>query len=108
MPNLPLPPSGAVISRDGGEDALAITFLSSVNADTMAGYYRHVLTTGDWNLVSDTKDAKGIVTMYAERPGPSLWVRITTDSATKGSIVILAGAKAPLDSAAMKRDSAAR
>ena len=108
MPDLPLPPLASVVSREGGADALAITFRSSLQPDSMAAYYRNVLTGGVWTLVSDTRDAGGVISMYAERNGPSLWVRIRIDSGSTGSLVTLAGAKAASDSAAAKRDSTQR
>ena len=87
MPNLPLPPLASVVSREGGVEALAITFRSSLIPDSMAAYYRNVLTAGVWTLVSDTRDAGGVISMYAERKGPSLWVRIRTEDVSGREIL---------------------
>ena len=92
MPNLPLPPLATVVSRAGSEDALQITFRSLLPPDSMAAYYRGVLTTGTWSLVGDTKTADGSITLYAERDGPPLWVTIRKDSTSTGSLLSLGGA----------------
>jgi hypothetical protein len=94
LPNLPLPPSSQVLSREGGEDAISIRFHSDEAPDMVAGYYRLVLGKAPWKLVSDEKMADGSLTLYAEQKGPSLWVTIRkADSVAAGSIVELAGAK---------------
>lgn len=107
MPNLPLPPQSAVLGREGSTDALAITFISSWSPDSMADYYRGMLTHGEWTLVSDTRDRKGVIALYAERSGPPLWVRIWRDSTVNGSLVTLAGAVPPADSTADTATAAA-
>jgi hypothetical protein len=107
MPNLPLPPLSSVVSRAGSEDALQITFRSSLPPDSMAAYYRGVLSSGAWSLVGDTRTADGSIALYAERDGPPLWVSIRKDSTSSGSILSLGGAviKSPSDTAG-QRDSA--
>jgi hypothetical protein len=92
MPGLPLPPLASVVSRAGSEDALQITFRSSLPPDSMAAYYRRVLTGGVWSLVGDTRTADGSIALYAERDGPPLWVTIRKDSTSSGSILSLGGA----------------
>ena len=98
MPNLPLPPLATVVARSGGPDALQITFKSSFSPDSLAAYYRRVLTSGDWNLVNDDRASNGTVSLYAERDGPPLWVTIKKDPDSNGSLLTLGGA-------VMKRDS---
>jgi hypothetical protein len=106
MPGLPLPPLATVLSRAGSEDALQITFYSTLPPDSMASYYRHVLTSGVWSLVGDTRTADGSIALYAERDGPPLWVTIKKDSASSGSILSLGGAVVrPADSSAGHTDS---
>jgi hypothetical protein len=108
MPGLPLPPLAAVVERAGGEDALQITFRSTVHPDSMAGFYRNVLTSGEWSLVGDNRTADGVITLYAERNGPPLWVTIRKDSTSSGSMVILAGAVTKKDSTRSTHDTARR
>jgi hypothetical protein len=92
MPDLPLPPLATVVSRAGSEDALQITFKSSLPPDSMAAYYRVVLSRGAWSLVGDTRTADGSIALYAERDGPPLWVTIRRDTASSGSVLSLGGA----------------
>lgn len=94
LPNLPLPPNGEVISREGGEDALKFRFKSDVAPEPMLAYYRSVLGKPPWRLVSDTPSPDGAVTLYAEQNGPSIWVTIRKADGAPGSFVDIAGAKA--------------
>lgn len=100
LPNIPLPPLASVVSRSGGPDALEITFRSSISRDSMAEIYRRILTSGEWNLVSDTKTADGTIALYAERNGPPLWVNIRKDPEGAGTLMTIAGAVIKPDSAA--------
>ena len=98
MPNLPLPPVSEVIGRSGGPDALQITFRTQMDANAIADYYRNILSRNEWNLVSDSRGRDGMVTLYAERAGPPLWVTIRPDSASAGAILTLSGAVTGKDS----------
>src|SRR5512147_173120 len=93
IPNLPLPPSSEVLSREGGDDALKIQFRSTLAPDQVAGYYRDVLSKAPWNLVSDNTQPDGTIALYAEQAGPPLWVTIKKADGAAGTIVDLAGAK---------------
>lgn len=93
LPNLPLPPSGEMISREGGEDALKLRFRSDVLPEPMLQYYRGVLGKPPWRLVSDTPSPDGSVTLYAEQEGPSIWVTIRKADGAAGSFIDIAGAK---------------
>ena len=92
LPNMPLPPNAALVTREGGEDALQFTFQSSDSASTVAQYYRLSLPNSGWNLISDQMSREGEISIYAERNGPPIWIAIRPDSTTGGSIVRIAGA----------------
>jgi hypothetical protein len=92
LPNMPLPPNAAIVSREGGEEALQFTFQSSDSASTVAQYYRLSLPNTGWNLISDQRSREGEISIYAERNGPPIWIAIRPDSTTGGSIVRIAGA----------------
>ncbi len=94
LPNMPLPPNAAVLSREGGEEALQFTFQSSDSASVVAQYYRLSLPGSGWNLISDQTARDGEISIYAERNGPPIWITIRPDSATGGSIIRMAGAVA--------------
>lgn len=92
LPQILVPPSGSIVSKEGGADALKIRFKSSLTPDQVAKYYREVLSKAPWSLVSDTPAADSSISLYAERPtGPPLWV--TIHKTAGGSFVDLAGAK---------------
>lgn len=93
IPNLPLPPSADILSREGGEDALKLEFRSTLAPDQIATYYRNVLSKAPWNLVGDTQQPDGTIALYAEQDGPPLWVTIRKADGATGTIVNLAGAK---------------
>ena len=107
LPNLPIPPLASVVSRAGSEDALQITFHSPLVPDSIAHYYRGVLSSGVWSLVGDARTADGSIALYAERNGPPLWVTIRADTASSGTLISLGGAvtRPNLDSAAASRDT---
>jgi hypothetical protein len=93
LPNLPLPPSAQVLSREAGEDAMQVRFRSDLEPDQVAIYYRALLGKPPWRLTSDTPGADGTITLYAEQDGPSLWVTIRKAEGAPGSLVVLAGAR---------------
>ncbi len=94
MPDVPLPPLATVLSRAGSEDALQLTFRSSLSSEEMVTYYRRILSSGVWSLVSDTRMRDGTTSLYAEREGPPLWVSIRPDTAGPGSLLSIGGAVA--------------
>ncbi|HTS87935.1 MAG TPA: hypothetical protein VMG41_05540 [Gemmatimonadales bacterium] len=94
LPTLLIPPEATVLSREAGEDALKIRFRSLWAPDSVARYYREMLSRAPWNLISDTPMQDGTVALYAERPnGPPLWVTIRKGDGGVGAIVDLAGAQ---------------
>jgi hypothetical protein len=94
MPNIPLPPGGEMISREGGTDALKLKFRSQSTPEEVADYYRKVLSNAPWTLVSENKTVDGTLALYAESSsGPPLWVTIRKAEGAGGTFVDLAGAK---------------
>jgi hypothetical protein len=95
---LPLPPNAEFVSRSGSSDALQITLRTPEDPEKVAGYYRAMLTRGNWRLVSDLKNPDGATVLYAEQDGPPLWVRISKPTDRPGSLVQLTGAVSAKDS----------
>ena len=83
LPDLPFPPDAEFVSRAGSEDALQLVFRSAQSVDAVSKYYRAVFTRGEWRLIGDDRDSAGAVVLYAERPGPPMWVRITAPRGRK-------------------------
>ncbi len=96
--HLPLPPQPELLSQTGSADALQLTLRSPANVAEVTEYYRNVLSTGNWRLVSDTRSADGAVALYAEQDGPPMWVRIWQAGDRGGTMVQLTGAVISKDS----------
>ena len=101
FPNLPLPVSARMISRQGSRDALQVVLEVPAPPEAVAGMYRSNLSTASWRLVSDTKDSSGAVVLYAEGEKP-LWVRIVAADSGR-SRVELSGAVPGRDTTYMQR-----
>jgi len=95
IPELPVPPDGEAISHAGGEDALQVRFKSPEGPEEIATYYRNYFSKNRWRLVSDIKTREGVIVMYAEGVKRPLWVTITKAPGEDGSLIDIAGAKAP-------------
>ena len=89
--NLPLPPNPVLVSRAGSEDALQLTLQSPADEDQVLRYYRGVLSSDKWRLISDTRNRDGSTVLYAEHDGRPMWVRIWK-SGDRGTMVELSGA----------------
>jgi hypothetical protein len=89
--SLPLPPQPELVSRAGSSDALQLTVHSPADVDQVTAFYRQVLSSAHWRLVSDRKNPDGSVVLYAEQNGPPLWVRIWK-LGDRGTMVELTGA----------------
>jgi hypothetical protein len=96
--HLPLPPNPELVSQTGGADALQITLRSTADVGSVITYYRHVLSSEPWRLVSDIRNRDGSTALYAEQDGPPLWVRIWQPKDRPGTLVQLTGAVTRKDS----------
>jgi hypothetical protein len=101
--NLPLPPDPELISQTGSADALQLTLQSPADMDRILEYYRGILSTGNWRLVSDTKSPDGSVALYAEQQGPPMWVRIWKPQGQSGTMVQMTGAVVSKDTSKRSR-----
>jgi hypothetical protein len=97
--NLPFPPQAEFVSRSGGADALQITLYTPIDLARTTDYYREVLGSGAWRLVSDIKNRDGSAVLYAEHNGPPLWARLWKPDNREGTMVQLTGAVIGKDSA---------
>jgi hypothetical protein len=96
--HLPLPPEPELVSQTGSADALQLTLRSPAKFADVTEYYRNILSTGNWRLVSDTRGGDGSVALYAEQNGPPMWVRIWQAKDRGGTMVQLTGAVIAKDS----------
>jgi hypothetical protein len=100
--HLPLPPEPELVSQAGSADALQLTLRSSADMSQVTGFYRKILGSSNWRLVSDQKNPDGSVVLYAEQDGPPLWVRIWQPTDRPGTMVQLTGAVVAKDSVKRK------
>jgi hypothetical protein len=90
LPNIPFPPDAEPAGANRAEDAMQLTFASSVPADSVVAYYRTVLAQAPYRLINEGK-AGNVTSFYVEQDGPSMWVRVQPVD-DKNSIVTIAGA----------------
>lgn len=98
FPNLPLPPGGQVVSREGTGSALQMVFSTPVAGDTLAAYYRDILSRPPYQLINESIN-DGVVAFFVEQAGPSMWLTVQGLQAG-GSLVTIVGARprvAPTD-----------
>jgi hypothetical protein len=100
LPNIPLPPQGQPLVREGGVDAMQFLWVSPVSPDSMDEYYRTALSSGAFRLINESKTGKATA-FYAEQDGPSIWVTVSPNG-TEGSQIMIAGATDSASKAAMK------
>ncbi len=101
LPNIPFPPEAEPLGSNRAENAIQLSFASSLPADSVVAYYRGVLSEAPYRLINEGK-AGNVTSFYVEQDGPSMWVRVqAVDS--MNSLVTIAGAKGdpnrPLDPA---------
>ncbi|MGH7583898.1 MAG: hypothetical protein ACREL5_11800 [Gemmatimonadales bacterium] len=97
LPNIPLPPHAQPLVREGGVDAIQFVIVSSDPPDSVANYYRNLLSRDPFRLVNERSKGGG-TQFYAEQDGPSLWITVSPNGSA-GSQITIAGAS---DSAARK------
>lgn len=88
---IPIPPESEALGREDGENAVQLRFKSRAAADSVADYYRRILSKAPWRLVNESKMADSSVSFYAEQNGPPLWVTVRPGEGS-GSLVDLIGA----------------
>lgn len=96
LPDLMIPPSSTMLSKEIGPDALKLRFRSDQAPEEVAKFYRSLLVRAPWKLVSDAPDGAGAVALYAEREdGHSMWITIRKADGAAGTLVDVAGVKLP-------------
>ena len=90
LPNIPLPPHAQPLAREGGVDAIQFVIVSSDPPDSIAKYYRNLLSRDPFHLVNE-RSRGGNTQFYAEQNGPSLWITVSPNG-NAGSQITIAGA----------------
>lgn len=89
-------PGSAVVNFGAGEDAAELVLTTPASPADVVRWYREVLQAQKWNLRSEAHDREGTVTVYAERSGRPLWIRVSP--AGSGTRYVLIGAEVRGDS----------
>ncbi len=92
FPNLPLPPAGQLLSQEGAGAAMQMVFSSTEPGDSIADFYRDVLSRPPYELINESIN-NGVVSFFVEQNGPSMWV-VVQGLEAGGALVTLAGARA--------------
>jgi hypothetical protein len=108
FPSLPLPPSAQFVSRAGSADALQLTFFSPAKTPMVTEYYRKMLSSKPWRLVSDVANRDTSRVLYAEQAGRPMWVRVWSTSDGEGTMVELSGAAVKQSAAPAETGSSAK
>lgn len=91
FPNLPLPPGGILLSQEGAGSAMQMIFSSTQPGDSIADYYREVLSAPPYELINESTN-NGVVSFFVEQDGPSMWV-VVQGLEAGGTLVTMAGAR---------------
>ncbi|HEY4099413.1 MAG TPA: hypothetical protein VGM20_00895 [Gemmatimonadales bacterium] len=91
LPYVPLPPQAQPLASQSGADATQIVAVSPIGPDSVAAYYRDVLSKDPFRLINE-RTVQHTTVFYAEQNGPSIWITVQPNG-TDGSQVTIAGAK---------------
>jgi hypothetical protein len=69
-------PGSVVVSLGAGEDAAEIVLATAASPDTVVAWYQETFRMNGWTLRGASRAREGTVTLYAERDGRPLWVRL--------------------------------
>jgi len=104
LPNIAMPPGGQVIGSAGGTEAASLIVSTPLASDSVAEFYRDVLSRPPYRLVNESVNGQ-VTSFYVEQEGPPLWVTVEHLEAG-GTLVRLSGAAVKADSAATTDTSA--
>jgi hypothetical protein len=91
LPNIPLPPDPEPLIKETGTNAMSFLIVSRVAPDSVAAYYRKVLSADPFRLVNERTSGR-TTSFYAEQDGPSIWITVSPNG-SQGSMVVIAGAR---------------
>jgi hypothetical protein len=105
LPNIPIPPGGEALGSEGGAEAAALLLSTPMQADSVADYYRDVLSKPPYRLINESK--QGVITSFYVEQGSDtpMWVNVEALEAG-GTLVRITGARAAADSVTAPTDSA--
>jgi hypothetical protein len=95
LPNIPMPPGGKLLSSQGGEEAASLLISTPIAADSVAEYYRDVLSKPPYRLINESVNG-AVTSFYVESTRP-MWLSVESLEAG-GTLVRMSGAVTAADS----------
>lgn len=90
LPNIAMPPGGQALASEGSSEAATLLISTPMAADSVAEYYRGVLSKPPYRLINESVNA-GITSFYVEQDGPPMWLTVEGLEAG-GTLVRMSGA----------------
>jgi hypothetical protein len=103
LPNIAMPPGGEALGSEGGSEAATLLISTPMVADSVAEFYRGVLSKPPYRLINESVNA-GITSFYVEQDGPPMWITVEGLEAG-GTLVRMSGAIKAADSTAAPTDT---
>jgi hypothetical protein len=94
MLDVPYIAQSQLVDTTGTPEVEHIVIVSPATMDSVATFYRNRLPPMGWSLLGDQHDASG-VSLYFERAGGPMWVRITAEGPRSRVSFTAAGAAPP-------------
>lgn len=84
-------PQSSLVSVKAGEDAAELVLTSPASVPQIVAWYRETLRVNHWELKSE-RVRHDTVTLYAERRGEPVWIRLYPNVGATGTTYSLVGA----------------
>lgn len=84
-------PQSSVVRVSAGDDAAELVLSSPASVKEIAAWYRQMLPLNRWELRNE-QERLDTVTMYAEREGKPVWIRLYPSAGAPGTTYSLIGA----------------
>jgi hypothetical protein len=94
-------PQSSLVSVTAGEDAAEMVLTSPASVPQIVAWYREILRMNHWELKSE-RVRHDTVTLYAERQGEPVWIRLYPNVNAPGTTYSLVGA-IPVDTTTIPR-----
>ena len=91
-------PRSTLIGVSAGKDAAELRFVTLVDAQQVADWFRTALPLNHWELEHDAVNQDGSIVIYAKQGERPLWITLTPNSGAPGATYTMIGAVVEGDS----------